>query len=151
MRIWVVPPEDLDNQRLLGAHNEIHMAIGLINESLRRGRIHGLLKDWYHPEGFAAIAHYHELCVMEMAERGMHGHQTPLKFPVELEDKLKEGQVTVLYLDNHWPPMFVTIAAFLKDVKDLTERWTRENKEEWLKRFRKKYGENLEQFTALVD
>ena len=104
MRIWVVDPRILDNNRVLGAHNEIHMAIGLIKESLERGRVHSLVKRWYTPEGFAAIVKYHSLIVREMEKRGWGGHQTDLSFPEELSEELEEGKRTVAYVDDFWPP-----------------------------------------------
>ena len=150
MRIWLVQLEDLDNQRLLGAHNEIHMAVGLIRDSIKRERVHGLLKDWYHSKGFAAIEHYHALCVEEMYRRGWSGHQTPLNFPFELWAQVLAGRSTVKYVDNHWPPTFVTLEAFLKDAKDLNERWTKEGKTEQIERFRQKYGPNMEKAIGML-
>jgi len=139
MRIWVVDPKVLDNQRVLGAHNEIHMAVGLIKDSIKRGRVHGLLEGWYHNKGFAAIVHYHELIVKEMESRGWTGHQTPLIIPDEIRDDVILGRVVVSYVDDYWPPTFVASELIAKDVNDLKERWERE-KYTPISLFVEKYG-----------
>ncbi|OHD22917.1 MAG: hypothetical protein A2Y38_19845 [Spirochaetes bacterium GWB1_59_5] len=86
MRMWMVPPETMCRQHLLGEHVELHMFVGTI----KKGRgIDGFLEQRI-LEPFA-IEQRHEALVAEMTRRG-YNHKSPLYSPA-LPLKLK--QVTV--------------------------------------------------------
>jgi len=71
MRIWHVPYGELDGQRVLGQHNEIHALWGLI---VKYGNPWGGLSS----DDQEYLMHIHTLTVLEMNARGWNGHQTPL-------------------------------------------------------------------------
>ncbi len=75
MRMWMVPPETMCRQHLLGEHVELHMFVGTI----RKGRaIDGFLEQRI-LEPFA-IKQRHEALVAEMTRRG-YNHKSPLDAP----------------------------------------------------------------------
>src|SRR5690606_41085277 len=77
MRIWTVPYVELDNQRLLGQHREVHMLIGFVSQG-------GIWADPFGGDNRLDVSDLpylrwvHELTVQEMLLRDMRGHQTPV-------------------------------------------------------------------------
>jgi hypothetical protein len=77
MRIWTVPYGELDDQRVLGQHREVHMLIGYVQKGYRWG-------DPFHAglqltiDDLEYLWWVHELTVIEMSERGWTGHLTPV-------------------------------------------------------------------------
>lgn len=72
MRMWMVNPEILCDQHLLGEHVELHMLVG----HLKRGR---LIKGYIKSNAVEplAIAQRHDILAREMVRRGMN-HQSPI-------------------------------------------------------------------------
>jgi hypothetical protein len=71
MRIWHVPFHELDDQRVLGQHREIHMLWNLV---VRLDRPWGGLTQADEPY----IVSVHDSSVEEMVLRGWTGHGTPM-------------------------------------------------------------------------
>jgi len=74
MRMWMIKPELLCSQHLLGEHFEIHKAVGNMQNSGKWARAlteRGFLE----PQNFLRR---HDKLVEEMRKRGMK-HQSPLK------------------------------------------------------------------------
>jgi len=72
MRMWMVPPEMLCRQHLLGEHNELHMLVGSINRNISvAGYIDGGLAEIHN------IVSRHDALVVEMTKRG-YNHKSPL-------------------------------------------------------------------------
>jgi hypothetical protein len=133
MRVWLIRPDLLDNNRVLGAHNEVHMAFGLLRRSAESGKLHTLVADWYSEVGIAALVHYHDLLVREMEVRGWYGHQTPVRWwelPEPLPSMFKAGRIYLRTAKGGWPPvgLFSDLAERVeRDYKDLKERWRKED------------------------
>jgi len=72
MRMWMIPPDLLCRQHLLGEHKEIHMLIGTVNKGKNLGRfLTDRLVD-------TVQAHArHGVLVKEMKRRG-YNHRSPL-------------------------------------------------------------------------
>ena len=105
MRIWTVPFGELDNQRVLGQHVEIHMLWSLITKHHRK------FMGWEDPHYRLHLWEVHKRIVEEMKIRGMQ-HHTPIEFP-SYEYMLFPPQKRV-------PP---TEESRRKDRQDLIERW----------------------------
>lgn len=94
MRIWYVDFAELDNQRVVAQHSEVHAIWTLVT---KRG--HGW-KEYGKPEHRLALWEVHERSVEEMHTRGYHGHQTPIdrpeivvsQQPVTVDDKVLERE-----------------------------------------------------------
>lgn len=72
MRMWMVPPEMMCDQHLLGEHVEIHMLAGTL---ARKRSIDGFIaKGLLEP---ASMQARHEALVREMEQRGFR-HKSPL-------------------------------------------------------------------------
>jgi Pyrimidine dimer DNA glycosylase len=71
LRIWWVDLGELDNQRVLAQHQEIHMLRSLI---VGRGNPWG----GFHESDGAFIKNVHDRSVIEMRNRGWFGHKTPM-------------------------------------------------------------------------
>jgi hypothetical protein len=95
MRIWHVPFEELDNQRVLGQHNEIHALIGLI---VKFGQTWGgLHKDIHQPY----LYDVHERTVTEMRARKWTGHLTPVESVLPLfQGEMVLPEITPLRLEQ---------------------------------------------------
>ena len=111
MRIWHVPLSELDNQRILGAHQEIHALHALV---VRDGRNWGGLTR----DDAAYFCWVHAQTLDEFRERGFPSgtnHQTPMMLTT-LGHTVEE---TLLRLDqaHRWPE------RLLQDRTDLVERW----------------------------
>jgi Pyrimidine dimer DNA glycosylase len=78
MRIWRVPFSELDDQRVLGQHSELHGIWGIITRGRRWGQIGQDLGYWSDPTNLAAFWTLHEDIVEEMSRRGFNGHASPL-------------------------------------------------------------------------
>ena len=75
MRMWMVPPEIMCRQHLLGEHVELHMLVG----SIKKGRsIDGFLAQRILEP--SAINERHEALTVEMTQRG-YSHKSPLIVP----------------------------------------------------------------------
>lgn len=72
MRMWLVDPQLMCAQHLLGEHVELHMLVGSLN---RGKRIDGFLRDGL--VELRSIRRRHEELVLEMRRRGFR-HQSPL-------------------------------------------------------------------------
>jgi len=84
MRMWMVPPEIMCNQHLLGEHCELHMFVG----ALRMGtRIDGYIRNDLLE--LHSIFSRHEELVKELERRGMC-HKSPLILPEEIVERLSE-------------------------------------------------------------
>jgi hypothetical protein len=84
--MWMVPPQTMCRQHLLGEHVELHMFVGTI----KKGRgIDGFLEQRI-LEPFA-IKQRHDALVAEMTRRG-YNHRSPLCAPL-LPAKLKSVTV----------------------------------------------------------
>lgn len=144
MRVWLVHPEELDDQRLLAQHQEVHMAIGIIRSCETRGyKIGGVCKPWSDPKGLAALDYLHDLCVSEMRNRGFNGHATPLLLnglAGRVAAAWESGALDFSQNEDNWPPPWVEEKDIKADVMDLQIRWEREGKTVWLKRSIQKYG-----------
>jgi len=82
MRIFLVPFQELDDQRVLGQHREIHMAWSLIvKQGQRWGKITDEIGYWSDVKNRYRLWDVHERTVAEMAARGFNGHQTPIEAP----------------------------------------------------------------------
>ena len=72
MRMWMVPPEMLCRQHLLGEHNEHHLLVGTLNKGISvKGYIEGGLAEIHN------IVMRHDELVAEMLRRG-YNHKSPL-------------------------------------------------------------------------
>jgi len=81
--MWMVQPETMCTQHLLGEHLELHMFVGSIAKGISmQGYVDaGLLES-------SSIAFRHEQLVAEMARRGF-SHKSPLPY----FDTINQGQV----------------------------------------------------------
>jgi hypothetical protein len=73
VRIWLVEPCELDDRRLVAAHNEIHAVNTLVFRDLKKWL------GWEHPKHWADFFLVHDSLVEEMELRGFL-HHTPLKY-----------------------------------------------------------------------
>lgn len=82
MRMWMVVPEVLCRQHLLGEHNENHKFVGaILHGQLESGRLSGYINGNYLE--VKKLRFRHRLLVREMRRRG-YNHKSPLpRFPVE--------------------------------------------------------------------
>jgi len=74
MRVWRIPFGELDDQRALAQHHEVHMLYNLLQ----------LGRNWNglsFPDNLAYVIAVHDSAVEEMQLRGFNGHQTPLPEP----------------------------------------------------------------------
>lgn len=85
MRMWMVPPQIMCTQHLLGEHRELHALVGILRTKPNLSWIgyvhHNCLE-------FRSIGRRHEELVVEMLLRG-YQHLTPLQQPIlpeHLED-----------------------------------------------------------------
>ena len=83
MRMWMVDPQKMCRQHLLGEHVELHMFVGAINKGKRLAAFaeNNFLDS-------RLIKKRHTALVKEMKRRG-YNHQSPLEYT----DKLKIGKV----------------------------------------------------------
>lgn len=81
--MWMVPPEKMCRQHLLGEHVELHMFVGAINKGKR---LNHFAENNYLDS--RKIKSRHSAIVKEMKRRG-YNHQSPLEY----QDKLKIGKV----------------------------------------------------------
>ncbi|MEM2915979.1 MAG: pyrimidine dimer DNA glycosylase/endonuclease V [Candidatus Woesearchaeota archaeon] len=119
VRVWLVPPECLDDQRLLGEHLEIHIIIGAIAK-----RHQGKKGGWVnHPETIRyenrvkALIKRHQKLIEEMKKRGWNAgkiHKTPLPTKGIPKSAFKDFKPTKQMI--------------LKDISDLKKRWKKEGK-----------------------
>ena len=73
MRMWMVNPELLCNQHLLGEHVECHMFVGHL---LKKRKVTNYINfNLFQPK---SLNERHEQLASEMAKRGMN-HRSPLK------------------------------------------------------------------------
>jgi pyrimidine dimer DNA glycosylase len=79
VRIWHVPFGELDGQRVLGQHNEIHALWSLIV-------VKGMKWDerWSNPYYRWLLWDVHARSVAEMLLHGWTGHKTPIEEPTEI-------------------------------------------------------------------
>lgn len=83
MRMWMVPPQIMCRQHLLGEHVELHMFVGSIKKGTSlNGYIKNGLVETHN------IKSRHKKLVREMKSRGMK-HSSPLKY----KDVLHLGKV----------------------------------------------------------
>lgn len=75
MRIWDVPPAELDRQALLGEHRELHAIWTILTENRSGYRRHPEVLRWTGRLG--ALFRRHEALVAEMERRG-YRHRSPL-------------------------------------------------------------------------
>lgn len=89
MRMWLVPPEILCNQHLLGEHNEIHMFFGSLKA---RKKLSGYFKNNL-LEALSLFSRHEEL-VMEMRKRNFKhlSDLTPASSIPDLFDYLSESE-----------------------------------------------------------
>src|SRR5689334_2028065 len=102
MRIWYVPFGELDNQRVLGQHNEVHALHTLI---VKMRRPWGGLT--YEDEDYLRMVH--RWSVEEMVRRGIHGHQSTFYY----HEPIVQWDDTVRHLDTVTP----------MDQRQATDRW----------------------------
>ena len=69
MRMWMVDPERMCSQHLLGEHNEIHMLIGSL--SMKKNLSGFLMKRIIEP---GSIRTRHDAIALEMERRGFRHH-----------------------------------------------------------------------------
>jgi len=127
VRIWTVPFEELDDQRVLAQHHEIHMAHSLI---VGRGRPWGGLTA----EDHSYINRVHDLAVVEMTIRGFNGHQTPLPgydsgfYRAEIVDRAtKQMHIDRWHLVLRWGGVFkgrTCDPVARREYGELIERYT---------------------------
>ncbi len=119
VRVWLVGPEYLDDQRLLGEHLEIHLIIGAIAKR-HKGKKGGWVS---HPETtryenrVKALLKRHKKLVEEMKKRGWNAgkiHKTPLPTKGIPKSAFKDFKPTKQMI--------------LKDISDLKKRWKKEGK-----------------------
>lgn len=93
MRMWMVPPQHMCRQHLLGEHVEIHMLVGSLsrNKSIQGFIDKGLI------EPMAIVARHDEI-VQEMSRRG-YNHRSPLPRFITIPRKYFEARVDV---DQSW-------------------------------------------------
>lgn len=76
MRYWMIPPENLCRQHLLGCHSEFHKFRHMfVNKKS--------VKGWIFPKTLiepVAMKQYHDDCAKEMLRRG-YNHQSPYEMP----------------------------------------------------------------------
>lgn len=102
MRIWHVPFGELDDQRVLAQHNEIHALWNLI---VRDGRKWDA--RWSDPARRYLLWDVHRRSVLEMRRRGWTGHQTPLnaKSPLgvhQLAEYCDHDEMLFLQRKDRW-------------------------------------------------
>ena len=86
MRMWMVPPEMMCKNHLLGEHLEIHMFVGAINKNKNiKGYLNGLLE-------FDSIESRHNELAIEMIKRG-YNHNSPLP---DILFKIENKKIDVL-------------------------------------------------------
>jgi hypothetical protein len=107
VRVWWVDLGELDGQRVLASHQEIHMLRSLI---VGRGNPWG----GFHADDLAFIVDVHDRSVEEMRNRGWFGHQTPM------------------VVDGPTVPMAATIQR-LNKVKSIRERVRTDRWHLWLR------------------
>ena len=86
MRMWLVPPEVLCRNHLLGEHRELHALVGIIRSGKKLdGYVNNNLIETDY------IQRRHQLLAEEMTRRG-YNHHSPLDYD-DLEDELRLGRV----------------------------------------------------------
>ena len=84
MRMWMVDPQHMCRQHLLGEHLELHMFVGTIKKGVSlEGYVNAGLVET------SSIAFRHEQLVQEMEKRG-YKHGSPLTYV----DLLDQGEVS---------------------------------------------------------
>ena len=115
MRIWLVPFGELDDQRLLGQHQELHAIWG----ALQRGNPWGKLQPHLHGGYLHSL---HDAVVREMLERHFN-HHTP--FP---DYGMMPGVHTVKTTTETYPPKQMLahhLPDYLRDGTEYQKRlWT---------------------------
>jgi hypothetical protein len=105
MRVWTVPFGELDNQRVLGQHVEIHMLWSLITKHHRK------FMGWEDPKYRWYLWQVHRRIVEEMVIRGI-AHHSPIDLSIE---------------ELRWWPFQIdalpTLESLAKDRQDLVDRW----------------------------
>ena len=124
MRLWYVPLEVLDDQRLIAQHHEIHMLFGMLKYNhFRTKQWDGIIYDGPH---LWCLMDYHRRTVDEMAYRGYYGHQSPI--PGEIHERAQFKHVECKDWSDHVKRL-VKPRRIYQDVLDLGVRWAREGKE----------------------
>jgi len=109
MRVWNVPPEYLDDKRLVDEHCAVHGIWGAIKKNSPVQK---------HPQAIrfvdnlGALWRRHEALVADMARRGFR-HYTP--FPIEAVPE-----------DQRNKPLHVSEDLIERDISILRERWEKE-------------------------
>jgi hypothetical protein len=87
MRIFVAPFEELDDDRVLGQHHEVHALWSLIVDKGRSwGKINDEIGSWSDPKNRFSLWYVHHRIVTEMGIRQWFGHKTPIIMPEEFLD-----------------------------------------------------------------
>jgi hypothetical protein len=169
LRIWVgVHPGELDDQRVLALHNEVHGLLGTIrSERWKRLKDSGIPRNqidlvdlgyspaigWTDPKGLAALFFLHGLLVDRVFPQRRFNHSSDLMMPSDMSAEVCEGceALTPLFLNGQhthllgtkrgWPPPWVDIPQRIADLKDLQYRWAMEGNEKWLEQTYTRYGE----------
>lgn len=81
MRMWLVPPELMCLQHVLGEHLELHMFATSIKKRLDKG---WSCKTYFNGKlEVLKLKSRHDHLVNELHRRGHFGHQTPFDWPFE--------------------------------------------------------------------
>lgn len=153
MRVWIgVHPMELDNQRLLAQHNEVHMMIGTIRNALDTGSNPGeLCNGWTDAKGLAALFYFHNLLCGPCFNRLGYNHKSDLTISTKLIQIRMGGydEIDDLYVNGHhnglgtplkWPPKWISLKQKIADLMDLQIRWADESKIVELRRSIERYG-----------
>lgn len=149
MRIWYgVHPSELDNQRLLAQHNEIHALYGTIRNSRALGKLTSeLCLSWGDDRGIAALVYFHDLISGPCFNRFCWNHQSPLNSNYDMENAAANGKAHLDHLldpttnsPKMWPPNWITPKQRISDLMDLQIRWANEAKNVELSRSIERYG-----------
>jgi hypothetical protein len=109
MRVWFLDYGYLDDQRLLGQHNEVH---GLTT-CILTGQKWGTISDRF-ARAVQYLEYTHERCLQEFQARQKGNHASPFPNLAELDPKFTSGEVTVTRED------------LIADVRSLREKWEAE-------------------------
>jgi len=123
MRIWLVPPDELSDQHLLGQHRELHMLFAMIeNPRFKNHRMVSFYRD-----KTAWLKRFHELLVDEIKyrfrKRGEHKTPAPTIRRLSRKWEPPEGWIEFDQID---------LARRYQSETRFQYRWTRREIPEWV-------------------
>lgn len=155
LRIWVgIHPTELDAQRILAQHSEVHMMLSIIRQAREQNKpANEVAEPWNNGRGIAALYYFHTLLITQAFPRFGFAHETELmKMPSSWSVEVTKGyeEIADLFKDcDHtngvgvpakWPPSWISPQEKIADLMDLQLRWAKESKHVELSRSIERYG-----------